>query len=203
MQAATKMGWEVDQSENIELKQTKLRKLFEGIPAHVKFVTFDFDREKLDTVLVSHGYTADRWIFFIWEAVTQYLTETGIRNILDILAKATPGSHLTFTYLRKNFFNSRVMYGQEYLFKQFVVRNKIWLFWMDPEEVVNFLKPYGWRVVKHFGDEELAERYIKPTGWELTSTQSKRWSFRRSCRRLYVFALQAYTIGQTIYYKHG
>jgi methyltransferase (TIGR00027 family) len=166
--------WEVDQPENIGPKQARLRKLFGEVPTHVELVPIDFDREELDAVLASHGYPADRRIFFIWEAVTQYLAETGIRTTFDFLARAARGSRLAFTYVRKDFLDGQVMYGQEHLYKQYVVRGKIWLFGLDPEGVVNFLEPYGWRVIEHLSYEELAERYVKPTGRELASTPIER-----------------------------
>jgi methyltransferase (TIGR00027 family) len=166
--------WEVDQPENIEPKQTRLRKLLGEVPTHVKLVPIDFDREELEAVLASHGYPADRQMFFIWEAVTQYLTEAGIRTTFDFLAKAARGSRLAFTYVRKDFLDGQVMYGQENLYKQYVLRDKVWLFGMDPDGVVNFLKPCGWRVIEHLGYEELAERYVRPTGRELASTPIER-----------------------------
>lgn len=39
----------------------------------------------------------------MWEAVTQYLTEQGVRATFDRLAKAARGSRLAFTYVRKGF----------------------------------------------------------------------------------------------------
>lgn len=166
--------WEVDQPENIEPKQARLRKLFGEVPTHVKLVPIDFEREELEAVLASHGYPADGRMFFIWEAVTQYLTETGIRATFAFLAQAARGSRLAFTYVRKDFLDGQVMYGQENLYKQYVVRDKVWLFGMNPEGVVNFLEPYGWCVIEHLGYEELAERYVKPTGRELASTPIER-----------------------------
>jgi methyltransferase (TIGR00027 family) len=166
--------WEVDQPENIGLKLARLKKLFGGVPNHVKLLPIDFDREELGSVLAAHSCPADRRIFFIWEAVTQYLTESGLRVTFDFLAKAARGSQLAFTYLRRDFLDGQVMYGQEYLYKRYVVRDKIWLFGMDPEGIVNFLAPYGWRVVEHLGYEELAGRYVKPTGRELASTPIER-----------------------------
>jgi methyltransferase (TIGR00027 family) len=171
---ADMLVWEVDQPENIGPKQARLWKLFGEVPTHVKLVPIDSDREELDAVLASHGYPADRRMFFIWEAVTQYLTETGIRTTFDFLAKAARGSRLAFTYIRKDFLDGQVMYGQDELYKQYVVRDKVWLFGMDPEGVTNFLGSYGWRVVEHLGYEEMAERYVKPTGRELASTPIER-----------------------------
>jgi len=161
--------WELDHLPNIKPKRVRLRKLFGAVPANVKLVPIDFDREELGTVLVSHGYAADKRTFFIWEAVTQYLTETGIRTTFDFLSKAARGSRLAFTYVRKDFIDGQVMYGQEEAYKKYIVKDKVWLYGIDPERVVNLLETYGWGVVEHLSYEELAERYIKPTGRELTS----------------------------------
>lgn len=165
--------WEVDQPENIQAKQARLCKLFGAVPSHVRLVPIDFDREELGSVLASHGYSADRRTFFIWEAVTQYLTETGIRATFDFLAKAESGSLMVFTYVRRNFLDGRVMYDWENIYRKYV-KNKIWLFGMDPEEWPVFLEGYGWKIVEHIGYEELAERYVKPTGRELASTPVER-----------------------------
>ena len=161
--------WEVDQPENIQPKQAQLRKLFGGVPSHVRLVSIDFDHKQLSDVLAAHGYQASQRTFFIWEAVTQYLTETGVRRTFDFLAKASRGSHLAFTYVRKDFIDGKNKYGQEAAYQQYISKDKFWLFGMNPEEVPGFLESYGWRMVEHLGYEELAERYVKPTGRELAS----------------------------------
>jgi len=171
---ATIPVWEVDQPENIKPKQARLQRLFGEVPSHVKLVPIDFDHEQLLAVLAAHGYSAGQKTFFIWEAVTQYLTETGIRRTFDFLAKAPNGSRLTFTYIRKDFITGKNKYGQEAAYRQYISKEKFRLFGLDPENVVDFLNPYGWYVVEHLGYEELAERYVKPTGRELASMPIER-----------------------------
>jgi len=166
--------WEIDQPENIDAKRSSLRKVFREVPAHVTLVPIDFDREKLEAVLASHGYTADTKTFFIWEGVTQYLTEAGIQTTFDFLAKAPVGSRLAFTYVRKDFIDGKVFYGQEYLYKNMILKDKAWFFGLDPEEVADFLGVYGWRVLEHIGYEELVEQYVKPTGRKLVSMALER-----------------------------
>ncbi|UCH11540.1 MAG: SAM-dependent methyltransferase [Fidelibacterota bacterium] len=166
--------WELDHQANIESKRARLRRLFGEVPAHVRLVPIDFDREEPGAVLASQGYPADRRTFFVWEAVTQYLTETGVRATFDFLAEATQGSRLAFTYVRQDFIDGQVLYGQEAAYNKYVVKDKIWLFGFDPEGVGEFLQEYGWYVVEHLGYEELAERYVKPTGRELASTPIER-----------------------------
>ncbi len=118
-------AWEVDQPDNMEFKRIRLRKLFGEVPGCVKLVPIDFDHEELGTVLASHGYSPEKRTFFILEAVTQYLTESGIRATFDFLANAARGSRLAFTYVRKDFLDGQVMYGQESLYKRYVVKNKV------------------------------------------------------------------------------
>ena len=169
--------WEVDQPQNIDAKRSRLEKLFEPVPAHVTLVPIDFDHEDLATVLASHGYEPDRRTMFVWEGVTQYVTEAGIRATFDFLARAPAGSRMVFTYTPKDFIDGENFYGLEYLYKQMLVKDKIWLFGLDPEKVDDFIGEFGWRVVEHLGYDELGERYVKPTGRELQSMAIERIVF--------------------------
>ncbi|MCX6328073.1 MAG: SAM-dependent methyltransferase [Bacteroidia bacterium] len=166
--------WEADQHRNMHLKQARLCKLFGAIPSHVRLVSIDFDREELDTALKLQGYSLDKRTFFILEAITQYLTETGIKKTFDFLARAASGSHLAFSYVRKDFINGKNMYSWEKGYKKYVVKDKLWHFGMDPEDWPGFLREYGWMVVEDIGYKELTERYITPTGRILDSTPLER-----------------------------
>jgi methyltransferase (TIGR00027 family) len=50
--------WEVDQSENVEAKEKRLRKECGTIPANVKLVPVDFDRDDVGSTLAAQGYSA-------------------------------------------------------------------------------------------------------------------------------------------------
>jgi methyltransferase (TIGR00027 family) len=166
--------WEVDQPGNIKAKGLRLGMVLENVPAHVTLVPVDFDHEVLSDVLMSHGYAGEMKTFFVWEAVTQYLPESSIRATFDFLARAPSGSHLVFTYVRKDFIDGEVMHGHEILYEKMVLKEKSWLFGMAPSEVADFLMEYGWRVLEHLGYEELAERYVKSTRSELLTTTLER-----------------------------
>jgi methyltransferase (TIGR00027 family) len=166
--------WEVDQPHNIKAKRLRLRKVLEGIPVHVTLVEIDFDHEILGDVLTQHGYAGDMKTFFVWEAVTQYLPEPSIRATFDFLARAPSGSLLAFTYVRKDFIDGESRHGHDILYEKMVLKEKSWLFGLDPGEVADFLSTYGWKVLEHLGYEELAERYVISTRTELLTTSLER-----------------------------
>ncbi len=166
--------WEVDQPDNINAKRSKLNRVLGKVPAHLTLAPIDFDSQDLGAELASHNCAVDTRTFFILEGVTQYLTEAGIHETFDFLAKAPSGSRLVFTYVRKDFMDGKDFYGHEFLYKKMLLKNKIWLFGMDPKDVANFLGEYGWRVLEHLGYKELADVYVKPTGRKLESMALER-----------------------------
>jgi len=166
--------WEVDQSENIRKKHKRLLKVLGSIPSHIRLVPVDFDRGELEGMLASQGYSGEMKTFFIWEGVTQYLTDGGIRSTFDFLAHAAPGSHLAFTYIRRDFLDGRNMHGWQEGYRKYVTNDGLWLFGMNPEEWPSFLQKYGWRLREDVGAGELDERYIRPTGRQLHATPIER-----------------------------
>lgn len=165
--------WEVDQPVNIKSKEVRLRKALGTIPANVNLVSVDFDHEDPAVVLASRGYSPDLRTFYVMEAVTQYLTEGGLRETFAFLSKSKRGSRLVFTYVRKDFLDGREMYGWESGYKRFV-KSGIWLSAMNPDEVPRFLDRYGWKLIEDKGYDELAEEYLNPFGRRMKSTPLER-----------------------------
>ncbi len=162
-------AWEVDQAVNVATKQAGLVRALGAVPERVTQVAIDFDHEDLAETLAAHGYRRDVPTLFIFEAVSQYLTEAGIRATFEYLAGAPAGSRLAFTYVQRSFLEGREVGELKLLYKQ-VVQKKLWLFGLDPDEVADFLLPYGWHVLEHVDSAELAARYIPDTGRTIQST---------------------------------
>ncbi|HEU4329007.1 MAG TPA: SAM-dependent methyltransferase [Roseiflexaceae bacterium] len=166
--------FEVDSPENIAAKEAKLRRLYGGLPAAVRLVPIDFERQDLAVALSSQGYRTDRTSFFIWEAVTQYLSEAAVRKTFAFLAQATPGSRLVFTYVRKDFIDGINLYGAAPIYQRFRVKQPLWQFGMDPDRVAAFLSEYGWRETEQLGSAEWSARYIQPCGRMLPVSELER-----------------------------
>jgi methyltransferase (TIGR00027 family) len=167
--------FEVDQPVNIQRKAAAVRRVLGKIPSSVRLVSLDFERDDVLTVLAEHGYRTDYRTFFIWEAVTQYLTAGAVDATLESLRPAASGSRLVFTYVRRDFIDGVNFYGAKQLYRRFRQRQQLWRFGLQPEEVAAFLDGHGWRLVEQLGPEDIVQRYIKPTGRDLTASQVE-WS---------------------------
>jgi methyltransferase (TIGR00027 family) len=122
--------FEVDLPVNIERKKAVLRRVFDVLPRSVHLVPLDFERDDLFGALTQHGYSAGARTFFVWEGVTQYLTEDAVRATFTALQGVPSGSRLVFTYVRKEFIDGLNMYGATLLYKRFRQRRKVWKFGM-------------------------------------------------------------------------
>jgi methyltransferase (TIGR00027 family) len=167
--------FEVDQPVNIERKAAAVQRVLGQVPSSVQLVPLDFERDDVLTVLAERGYRSDYRAFFIWEAVTQYLSADAVHATLESLRPAASGSRLVFTYVRRDFIDGVNFYGAERLYRRFRQRQQLWRFGLQPEEVAAFLAGHGWRLVEQLGPEQIVHRYVEPTGRNLTASQVE-WS---------------------------
>lgn len=166
--------FEVDLPENIALKRARVRRRYGQVPATLQLVPVDFEREDLAAALAGQGYRADRPALFVWEGVSQYLSEAGVRATFGFLARAAPGSRLVFTYIRQDFLDGANLYGAATLYQQFRVRQELWRFGLDPARVADFLQPYGWREQEQLAGREFVARYLRPHGRALGASEIER-----------------------------
>ncbi|MDT5091926.1 MAG: hypothetical protein QOH60_1289 [Mycobacterium sp.] len=163
--------FEVDLSVNIERKKDVLRRVFDVLPRSVHLVPLDFERDDLLGALTQHGYSAGARTFFVWEGVTQYLTEDAVRATFTALRGVPSGSRLVLTYVRKEFIDGLNMYGATLLYKRFRQRRKVWKFGMRPEDVADFLEGFGWRMIEQAGPEYMSEHYIRPAQRDIAASE--------------------------------
>jgi methyltransferase (TIGR00027 family) len=167
--------FEVDLPVNIERKAATVRRVLGGPPPSVHLVPIDFERDDLSAVLKAHGYVAEHRAFFIWEGVTQYLTDDAVRSTLESLKGVAPSSRLAFTFVRRDFIDGENLYGAKSLYRRERERQQLWHFGLLPEDVPDFLAPYGWRIVEQAGPDYFVEHYIRPRGRDLGASEIE-WS---------------------------
>lgn len=168
-------AFEVDLPANITYKRDRLLKLFGGLPEHVTLIPVDFQTDDLAGALASNGFRADAQTMFVWEAVTQYLTEDGFRRTLRFLSKAAAGSRLIFTYVREDFLAGVNFYGAEQIHRDMKTKYDVWHFGIKPENVDGLLREYGWAEREQVGPREYFKRYIEPSGRDLSASEIERF----------------------------
>lgn len=155
---ATLPIFEVDTPENIAAKQARLLAHYGQVPATVRLVPINFEQQELSAVLASQGYRAEQKPCFVWEAVTQYLSEEAVRKTFTFLAQAAAGSRLVFTYVRKDFIDGVNLYGAGPTYQRFRVKQPLWHVGLEPGRVAALLSEYGWQEVEQLGSAEFAAR---------------------------------------------
>ena len=142
-------------------------------------MALNFEQDDLLTALAEHGYRTDYRAFFIWEGVTQYLTEDAVRTTLEGLRPTAPsGSRMVFSYVRRDFIDGTNRYGAPHALLSFRCAseapcgNLSALRHTKPEEVAAFLEEYGWRLTEQVGPGLLlAGPTFEATGRKLGASQ--------------------------------
>jgi methyltransferase (TIGR00027 family) len=166
-------AFEVDLPTNSGAKQQRLREVYGHLPARVSLVPLDLDVGDVGAALAAHGFRADRPAIFVWEAVSQYLTDAGVRTTLAFLAGAAANSRLIFTFVRHDFLDGSNLYGADRIYQQFVVK-QVWHFGIAPEQVAGLLAEYGWTEREQVGRADYERRYLAPLGRVLPVTEIER-----------------------------
>ena len=167
--------YEVDLPVNIDRKAAIVHRALGGVPPSVHLVPVDFEHDDLAAALIAHGYRSEDKTFFIWEGVTQYLTEEAVRATFEYLSNAAPASRLVFTYVRRDFIDGRNLYGAPTLYRRMRQKQQIWHFGLQTGEVKDFLAQYGWHEIEQAGPDYFVQHYIRPTGRDLGASELE-WS---------------------------
>ena len=93
--------FEVDRIGTQLLKKEKAIR-YKPAAKEVRFVGMDFTRDNLTTSLIKAGFDSKKRTFWLWEAVTMYLTPDEVAGTLTAISDcSSSGSGIAFTYMAK------------------------------------------------------------------------------------------------------
>jgi methyltransferase (TIGR00027 family) len=166
---------EVDLPSVQEDKKKKLGKHFGRLPEHITFVPVDFNTQSLEVVLTRAAFDPSTPAVFVWEGVTQYLTEEAVCRTLVFVGKAAPGSTLIFTYVLKSVVERRSNIPGADKMMDYAAKNNIpWVFGLEPFNVPSFLRPFHLNPTADVGSAEYQARYLTPLGRTLVVFEGER-----------------------------
>ncbi|GHO57985.1 class I SAM-dependent methyltransferase [Ktedonobacter robiniae] len=167
--------FEVDLPSVQEDKKKKLHKHFGRLPEQVTFLPIDFDTQSLEAVFSGTPFDPASPAIFVWEGVTQYLSEEAIHRTLAFVGTSAPGSILVLTYVLKSFIERRSdIPGTKKMMDMMAKRGSPWLFGLEPSSVASYLAPFHLRLTADVGSTEHQTRYFKSVRRELVVSEVER-----------------------------
>jgi methyltransferase (TIGR00027 family) len=152
--------FEVDHPDTGGIKQRMLARVLPARPAGVRFVAHVFGRDDLSASMAKAGYRESARTFFLWEGVTNYLTDEAVDATLRWCAQAAPGSLLVFTYVHRDILvRPETFVGSRNLFASLERMGESFTFGLEPSELAGYLAARGLALESDTGCADYRARY--------------------------------------------
>ena len=161
--------FEVDLPEVQAIKQKYILKTYNNFPAHVTLVPVDFNDQDLAEQLHAAGFREGLRTFFVWEGVTQYITEQAVDSTLRFISSANAtGGIVVFTYIHRGIIDG---------YERSVIDEKMlsianqggvpWVFGFDPSEIEPYLAARGLKFLEEAWTPVYNRLYLQPVGRQM------------------------------------
>lgn len=151
--------FEVDRVETQRVKRAVVEGRAGG--RHVRYVAVDFLRDDVAATLAAAGWDAHAPTAFVWEGVTNYLTETAVAAVLAWIGSLEPGTTIVFTYVHAGVLDGSVrFYGSDANVANVRRLGEPWTFGLHPHAVPSFVAHAGLALVEDLGADEYRARYL-------------------------------------------
>ena len=165
-EAAEIEAFEVDHPATQRAKIERLHTYIVKLPAIIRYVAVDFERDALEAKLIESGYHPDVQAVVVWEGVIDYLTESAVQSTLAVLARLlAPSSLLIFTYTDKGALDgSKAFRGARRWRSLSKAGGEPFLFGLNPDTLAEVLKQFRLQLESDASTAEIAQRYCLPLG---------------------------------------
>lgn len=157
--------FEVDQPGTSRTKRHLIAKNLGALPPDVAYVEVDFDRQELGPALDHAGFRLSQRAFFLWEGVTNYLTEGAVDSTLRWIGASAASSQLVFTYVDKDVIETPASFaGTQRLGRTLARAGEQWTFGLHPADVAAYLSERGLKLIDDLGAADYRTRYLGAPG---------------------------------------
>ena len=165
---------DVDLPHIQEFKKRRLSRL--GVlPSNLRFVSTDFNTERLDRALERGGLRPSEPAVFVWEGVSQYLKPDAADSVFRSIAERPKRTELVFTYVLEEVISGMIRPGRSESFRKSVKRlPEPWYFGVDPSQLSGFLAARGLTLHGDFGAQDYQAHYLRPVGRQLEVSEIER-----------------------------
>lgn len=153
--------FEVDHPATQRAKRERLQARFGSLPANIRFVEVDFEKDSLESELAKADFDDKTRAVVVWEGVVSYLTELAVSANLSVLSRLlAPHSRLIFTYVDKAALDGSVAFRGSRRWKSWVRRSgEPFIFGFAPATLAETLNAYGFALQSDLSTAEAARRY--------------------------------------------
>ena len=154
--------FEVDSVATQQYKRRRIETAVGPPPANLTYVTVDFNRDNLINKLRGAGFDPAVKTFLIWEGVSMYVAEAGIRETLTAVARLAPGSSLLMDYTTQavlDFMSKFPQYGPAKFLEKW---GEPWVFGLPDGHEQEFFEQLGFEMRERFPifGPEAMKRYL-------------------------------------------
>jgi len=136
--------YEVDHPATSDRKREIVKRALKGVPANVRFVPMDFNRDNLDEKLNRAGFKPSLPTFIIWEGVSNYLSPEAVDSTLAWCGRAAVAGRVAFTYIDKKVLDNPGLFCQTDRISNLLKGvGERWTFGLNPEELHSYLERRG------------------------------------------------------------
>ncbi len=154
--------FEVDHPNTSRVKRARIAHALGALPEHVKYLPLNFQRDPLPESLQAAGFNPLQRSLFVWEGVSNYLTEEAVRSTLSFIGGLAQGTALAFTYVdRAVLENPGNFIGGREVQKAFARLKEPWTFGIQPGRAADFLEECGLELNYDLSAAEYRNQYYK------------------------------------------
>ena len=173
-----KIIYEVDLPNIQQIKKKGLKKYLGKLPSAVHYISIDFSKEKIETVLNNNSFDFNKSTLIILEAVTQYISNDAVNEVFNFISKLPNGSYLLFTYILRDVIERKTEFANK-IMDWSVKKHFPFLFGVNPSEIKSFLRKYNLDMLEDVGTEFYKENYLKPIKRNISVYEGERTNFSR------------------------
>lgn len=156
-------------------KKKKIQKHLGRSPENVTFIPIDFDTQSLEAVFAGTAFDPPLPAVFIWEGVTQYISEEAVRRTLSFVGNSASDSIIVFTYVLKSIIERRSDIPDADKMLDLVAKNNApWIFGLEPSSIQAYLHPFHLALLADVGNAYYQEKYLQPLKRNLTVSECER-----------------------------
>jgi methyltransferase (TIGR00027 family) len=168
--------FEVDHPVTQQEKKERLKICMDRLPANIRYVAVDFERNNLEAKLSDCGYHPATPAIVVWEGVIDYLTESTVQSTFAVLARLlAPSSFLIFTYTHKGALDGTKAFPGARRWRSWSsVSGEPFICGLNPDTLVEMLKSYQFLLQSDASTAEIAQHYCPPLGRREPGNQAYR-----------------------------